>query len=298
VAAKTAATSQTTQSPERHNLQAAVSYVTAAHSLKAGVQYTWGDFWHTVDANGDLTQQYRSNATGVRYSVPDSVIIRNTPLLYGERLNRDLGLFVQDSWRLKQLTLNGRHPLGEPEGAGAGQRVGGGPVRAGAQHRRHHEPAELEGLAPRFGAVYDLFGTGKTAVKYSLNRYNQIRTTGDCHQLQPVSLVQRRTALPWRDVNRNDIAEGERGCTGFPRVDCEIDFRGLPPNFGIAALNEFGHYPRTWNLENALEVQHQLLPRAVGVGVVVHGRFHNLTTHHQPVVVARRLHARTRSTTR
>ena len=27
-----------------------------------------------------------------RYSVPDSVIIRNTPLLYGERLNRDLGL--------------------------------------------------------------------------------------------------------------------------------------------------------------------------------------------------------------
>ena len=52
---KTAATSQTTQSPERHNIQAAVTYVTGAHSFKAGFQYTWGDFWHTVDANGDLT---------------------------------------------------------------------------------------------------------------------------------------------------------------------------------------------------------------------------------------------------
>ena len=39
---KTAATSQTTQSPERHNLQAAVSYVTGAHSFKAGFQYHLG----------------------------------------------------------------------------------------------------------------------------------------------------------------------------------------------------------------------------------------------------------------
>jgi hypothetical protein len=29
--------------------------------------------------------------------VPDSVVIRNTPLVYGERLNRDFGIYVQDS---------------------------------------------------------------------------------------------------------------------------------------------------------------------------------------------------------
>src|SRR4029079_15654254 len=97
-------TSQTTQSPERHNLQASLSYDTGGHNFKTGFQYTWGDYWHTVDANGALTQQYRSNSTGVRYSVPDSVIIRNTPLYYGERLNRDVGLYAQDSWRLKKLT--------------------------------------------------------------------------------------------------------------------------------------------------------------------------------------------------
>jgi hypothetical protein len=61
-------------------------------------------------------------------------------------------------------------------------------------------------------------------------------------------------------------------------VDCEIDFRGLPPNFGIAALNEYGHYPRTWNLESALEVQHQLLSRLSVSASWFKGGFHNLTT--------------------
>jgi hypothetical protein len=274
---KTAATSQTTQSPERHNVQAAVSYVTGAHSFKAGVQYTWGDFWHTVDANGDLTQQYRSNATGVRYSVPDSVIIRNTPLLYGERLNRDLGLFAQDSWRLGRLTLNGGIRWENLKAQVLASESGAGRFVPARSTAAITSLPDWKDWAPRFGAVHDLFGTGKTAVKYSLNRYNQIRTTGIATNYNPF-LSATSPALPWRDVNLNDVAEGERGCTGFPRVDCEIDFRGLSPNFGIAALNEFGHYPRTWNLESALEVQHQLAPQLSVSGSWFTGSFHNLTT--------------------
>ena len=274
---KTAATSQTTQSPERHNIQAAVSYVTGAHSFKAGFQYTWGDFWHTVDANGDLTQQYRSNATGVRYWVPDSVIIRNTPLLYGERLNRDLGLFVQDSWRLDRLTLNGGIRWENLKAQVLASESGAGRFVPARSTAAITSLPDWKDWAPRFGAVYDLFGTGKTAVRYSLNRYNQIRTTGIATNYNPF-LSQTSTALPWRDVNLNDVAEGERGCTGFPRVDCEIDFRGLSSNFGIAALNEFGDYPRTWNLESALEVQHQLASRLSVSASWFTGSFHNLTT--------------------
>ena len=36
----------------------------------------------------------------------DTVLIRNTPLIYGERLNRDLGIYIQDTWRLNRLTAN------------------------------------------------------------------------------------------------------------------------------------------------------------------------------------------------
>ena len=272
----TAATSQTTQSPERHNLQTSLSYVTGAHNFKAGFQYTWGDFWHTLDANGDLTQQYRSNSTGVRYSVPDSVVIRNTPLYYGERLNRDFGIYAQDSWRVARLTVN----------AGIRWENLKAQVLASESPAGRFVPtrstADIESLpnwkdwAPRFGVVYDLMGNGRTAIKYSLNRYNQIRTTGIAANYNP--FLSQTVQLPWRDINRNDIAEGERGCTGYPRVGCEIDFTTLSSNFGIAALNEYGNYPRTWNLESALEVQHELVPRLSVSGSWFKGNFHNLTT--------------------
>jgi len=274
---KTAATSQTTQSPERHNMQASVAYVTGAHNLKAGFQYTWGDFLHTVDANADLTQQYRSNSTRVPFSVPDSVIIRNTPLTYGERLNRDVGLYLQDSWKLNRLTVNGgirwEHIKAQvlASESPAGRFV---PARSvGAIE----DLPNWKDWAPRFSAVYDLFGNGKTALKYTLNRYNQIRTTGIATNYNPF-LSQTSAALPWRDLNLDDIADGERGCTGYPRVGCEIDFAGLPANFGIAALNEFGHYPRTWNLESGVEVQHELFPSFSVSGSWFKGNFHNLTS--------------------
>ena len=104
---KDATLQQTTQSPARYAWLGAVSYVTGSHNMKVGSQMTWGKFTHTNDANGDLYQRYRSTSTGVRWTVPDTVVIRNTPLKYGEALNRDLAFFAQDSWTLKRLTVSG-----------------------------------------------------------------------------------------------------------------------------------------------------------------------------------------------
>ena len=274
---KTAATSQITQSPERQNMQASLSYVTGAHHLKTGFNYTWGDFIHTVDANADLTQQYQSTAaSGGPYTVPNSVVVRNTPLVYGERLNHDFGIYIQDSWTMKRLTINGGLRW---EHLKAQVLAGKSPAGRFAPERTFDEIENVPNWsdwAPRFQMVYDLFGTGKTALKYSLNRYNQARTTGIAADYNP--LVSATVTLPWRDVNANDIADGERGCTGYPRVGCEIDFTNLSPNFGIAALNEYGDYPRTWNLESGLELQHEIMPRLSGSVAWFRGAFRNLTT--------------------
>jgi hypothetical protein len=271
---KTAATAENTQSPERHNVQASVSYVTGSHNFKFGFQNTWGDFMHTVDANADLTQQYRSPIGTPKYSVADSVVIRNTPLAYGERLNRDFGLYAQDSWKLNRLTLNYGIRW---ENVVAQVHAAESPAGRFVPARRFeaiHDLPNWKNWAPRFSMVYDVFGNGKTALKYSLNRYNQARTTGIAAEYNP--LRSQTATLPWRDVNGNDVAEGERGCTGFPRVGCEIDFSNLSPNFGLAALNEYGAYPRTWNLESALELQQEILPRLSGTVSWFRGNFHNL----------------------
>jgi len=281
---KRAAQVQNTQSPARFNWQAAVSYVTGAHNLKTGFQYQRGTFYHTYDANGDLDQVYRSSSTGIPYSVPDSVIIRNTPLArYGERLNHDVGMFVQDTWTMRRLTVTGgiRYEMINAQ-VEAAETPAGRFVPA----RKFEVVKDLPNWsnpAPRMSAVYDLFGNSKTALKYSLNRYNQARTTGVASNYNP--LATQTATLTWRDLNGDNIAQG--GVSYLPdgtRVlctlgvgDCELS-GAISPTFGTASLNTYGQYPRTWNLEQGVELQHELFPRLSLTGSWFHGSFHNLTT--------------------
>lgn len=265
-----------TQSPVAFYWNAAATYVKGDHTIKVGANNRSGQFIHTRDANADLVQQYRSSSTRVPWSVPDSVLIRNSPLIYGERLNRDLGVFIQDSWRLNRLTAN----VGlRWETVNAQVLAGKSPAGRFVPERQFDEIKNLpdwNNLAPRMALVYDLMGNGRTAVKYSLNRYNLSRTTGIAENYNP--LRSETATLPWRDVNGDDIAQGERGCVGYPRVGCEISFTGLAPNFGISALNEYGQFPRTWNLESGLELQHELFSGVSVSGSWWRGNFHNLTT--------------------
>ena len=78
---------------------APASYVTGSNTLKAGAQWRYGPYRVNTNVNADLIQRYRNG-------VPDSVIVYNTPQRSRQRLNADLGVYVQDSWTLKRLTLN------------------------------------------------------------------------------------------------------------------------------------------------------------------------------------------------
>ena len=277
---KTAATVQLAHNPARYNVQAAATYVTGTHNIKVGFQRTWGTFTHSYDANADLTQQYRSNSTGVPYTVPNSVVIRNTPLvLFGERLNYDLGIFAQDAWTLNRLTINAGIRW---EALNAQVLEGNSP--AGRFVPARHFAAidnlpDWKDWAPRFAAVYDVFGNAKTALKFSLNRYNQQRTTGIADSYNAL-VSATSSSLAWTDLNKDDIAQGDRGCV-YLSAGCEINFAQLSSNFGTAALNRYGNFPRTWNLESAIEIQHELLPRLSVSGSWFRGTFHNLTaTYH------------------
>lgn len=265
----------TTESPVAFYWNAAATLVKGAHTIKFGANNRQGTFKHTRLANADLIQQYRSSSTGVRWSVPDTVLIRNSPLSYGERLNRDLGIYIQDTWRLDRLTAN----VGlRWETLNAKVLAGKSPAGRFVPERAFDEIVDVpdwNDFAPRLGLVYDLFGNGRTAVKYSLNRYNLSRTTGIAANYNP--LLNQTATLPWRDVNGNGVADGTLRCTGYPSADCEINFASLSQNFGIAALNEYGKYPRTWNLENGIEISHELVGGLSVAGSWWHGSFRNLT---------------------
>jgi hypothetical protein len=282
-ASPTTCTPYTTQSPSRYNWQAAASYVTGSHNIKAGVQYQRGRFLHSQKTNGDLQQIYRSASTGVPFSVPSQVILLNTSgQQYGERLNYDIGIFGQDSWTMNRLTVN----------VGLRWEALNASVIGGTQPANRWVPevdfAEVKDvpkwkdIAPRFSSVYDVFGNSKTALKYSFNRYNQARTTGIAEAYNGQRLT--RTALAWTDLNKDDVAQGSlnynngvrTACT-FGTAGCEINFATLPANFGLASENVYGGFPRIYNLEHALELQHELFPRMSVTGSWFHGNFKDLT---------------------
>jgi Carboxypeptidase regulatory-like domain len=280
---QTATLYQSTQSPSRYSGQGSLSYVTGSHNIKGGVQLTRGRFIHTYDGNGQSYRVYRSNSTGVPFTVPSQIVVTNLPVIAGERLNSDIGVYGQDSWTLRQLTLN----LGlrfEHLNAEALS----GDVPAGRFVPARHFDAitsvpNWNNWAPRLAAVYDVFGDAKTAVKYSLNRYNQQRTTGIADDYGPLTL--RTQALTWRDLNGDDFpdgsisyaADGTRTACVYLTPGCEINFAQLPASFGTRALNTYGEYPRTWNLESGLELQHELMPSLSTTMSWFHGAFHNLT---------------------
>ena len=51
-------------------------------------------------------------------------------------------------------------------------------------------------MSPRFGAVYDLFGNQKTALKFSIGKYMQAESTGFSETYNPLALTTGTVAGP------------------------------------------------------------------------------------------------------
>jgi hypothetical protein len=215
----TASTPETGTYNFRYMIVSNAQYVTGSHALKAGVQWHIGQTWNMADANADLVQRYRDGQ-------PDSVLVYNTPTRLYNLMGADFGVYVQDSWTLKRLTINPGlryeyfNSSAQPKAVEAGRFV---PARSFAEIPNL---PNWRNLAPRFSMVYDLTGDAKTAVKGSINRYNRAFTTDFVNRYNP--LVLQSDTRNWGDC---DYLPGTSTCSS----------RVLPTNKdGIAQDNEIG----------------------------------------------------------
>jgi hypothetical protein len=203
----------------RYMLVSTMTYVTGSHAVKAGLQWHIGQNWINRDANADLTQRYRDG-------VPDSVIVYDTTTGLYDLMKADLGIYLQDSWTLKRLTINPGirweyfNSAIQAKAAAAGRFV---PARSFPEVPN---VPNWKDFAPRFSAVYDLTGDAKTALKGSINKYNRAYTTDFANRYDP--LVLQSDTRNWSDC---DYLPGTSTCS--PLV--------LPTNRdGIAQDNEIG----------------------------------------------------------
>jgi hypothetical protein len=215
--------------PDRHNAQAAASYVTGTHNVKVGFQDSWGAYNQTLRANADLYQNYQLGN-------PITVTLLATPAHWQDRLNTNLGIYGQDVWTITRLTVT----------AGlrwdyVSEQVTGQPAQSG---RFANIPAfddiqlpKWKNFSPRTAIVYDPFGTAKTAVKFGYNRFAAAATTTFASLYNPAAAtnLQLQPTANWTDLNKNDVAEGAPGCV-YLTPGCEINFAQVPRNFGVVAL--------------------------------------------------------------
>jgi hypothetical protein len=246
---------------------AAVSYVTGAHNVKVGIYDSFGKYPRYNTANADLYQTYQNGQ-------PIRVTVLNTPLHVQENLDANLGIYAQDSWRLDKLTLNYGLRFDHVKQRIVGQEAQVGRFAASPAYDDIELPTWSD-LSPRMSAVYDVFGNGKTAVRFGFNKFMVSMTTGLAQLYSPTALT--TFQLPWTDLNGDDIAQGERGCT-FGTAGCEINFANLPANFGRRSLSSLDpDVKRPYQYSYNLGVSHEVLPGISMAFEWYHNQFKNLT---------------------
>lgn len=225
---------------------ASVTYVPGSHSIKAGVQARGGFFQEAFRVNDDILLRFRNGA-------PDSVITYNTPVTRRDDLRWELGVYLQDSFTYKRLTLNpgvrfDHVAMGWPE-----QSAPAGTYAPARTFAAVDKLIDWNSIVPRVGLAYDVFGNGKTALKGNISKYMKMEGTGLVSQVNPNQRA--NNTRSWNDVNGDRRAQpNELGpSTGFAgggatrRIDPDLE------------------WPYQWEWSATLD--HELMDRlAVSVG--------------------------------
>ena len=246
-----------------------VSYVTGTHAIKVGFQ--------------SIQQRYNEASVGPRYTsaspvgqipiglqfdarVPNAVVQAAFPNFYNLRMT-DLGLFAQDAWTIDRLTLNVGVRYDYTTSYSPAFTSPGGFFLAEQTYASTSDWSNFHDLTPRIGASYDVFGTGQTAVKFSIgkNVLNEGMVRVFTHPAISNTSSGNRS---WVDANgdflpncdfTNNLTNGECG-----DLSTAATFGQAVPILGYTGDAKEGWGNREYSWVTNVLLEHELTPR-IGV---------------------------------
>jgi hypothetical protein len=265
-----------------NNWKASMSYVTGAHNLKVGYQGSYQRSLIGREAN-DTLLRYTFNGrqpTGFGFYIAPRWDVNDRTATQS--------LYVQDQWTISRLTLQGAlrydraWSWSPAEGNGTTMISRFNPTPK--TFPRTVSVAGYNDITPRIGAAWDVFGTGRTALKVNVGKYLQTATNDENYSINnPAGAARFVTYIAnrgWNDGNgnrvvdcdilnfarQNNLATGGDDCAAV--TGNNLNFGNPNPNANTvnpAILEGWGVRPSDWQV--GASVQQEILPRvSVEVG--------------------------------
>jgi hypothetical protein len=255
------------------NWRASVSYITGSHSFKMGYQGSFSISNTEIVTNDSLLAYRFQNHIANQFTF-------RLPMWQASDRTETQSAFAQDTWTHKQLTLQAAvrydrawsFSPAEGNGTGVVSRFNAAPIT----FPRTDGVNAFNDITPRFGAAYDLFGNGKTAIKFNVGHYLAPATNDSRYTLNnpaQTTKIVTSVARNWTDDNGNfavdcDILNPAAQTGGGGKDTCgsitgnNLNFGKTGNNVALvnpALLQGWGVRPNDWQW--GINMQQELMPR-------------------------------------
>jgi hypothetical protein len=345
---------------DNYRMRASMSYVTGTHNAKFGydggyytqiqtneandLRMTYNYVWPAADcANtnscGNTSLQFPNNPTNTplgpdgiagtaddgRRPIPNTVLF-NTGVGSLEDAVSYAALYAQDQWTLKRLTLNGAVRF-DHAGSRYGETCVGPdvyvPIQSNGANFYCTPPTDgvsFNDVTPRMGVVWDVFGTGRTSVKWNMGKYlTAAGINGIYSNANPARRTVNTLQRGWNDTDGDRVVDcnltsplnngectgfsfGNNDLTRFGRDPLGLDAAGIPiglattqcgrqeagiPASVVAYCDAYGESMlegwgrRQSEWQFGIGIQHEILPRLSAEFVYNRRSYFNLTTSDQ-----------------
>jgi hypothetical protein len=247
-----------------------LTYSTGSHVLTGGVSLSEGPRRTVSRQSGQISMRF-GTVSGV---LTPNQITMTLPTDQREGIYADTGIWVNDKWTIKRATITAGLRFDWFIGEVLESEIFPSVWTGGATFEGFKDVPNWKDLSPRVGLAYDLFGNGKTALKFSVSRYVDAQTVGFAAGANPISILDDSESLTWTDDNGDNTIFNPDGSVqdrDFNPGSTANELAPLPASstFGSLvrsntriddAIRE-GWFKRGYSWEFAGGIQHELLPR-------------------------------------